>query len=149
MNFADCFALLDDASPDPGQARSRLYSDCQAVLRCDDVTCGPQLLADMQAALANGQFAVAVLAYELGGQLLHIPTKPGDTPLAQVLLFGQCDRLSPAEVEAWLAAHSAGDERPAGISDARANVDEAEFTRALNRIHEYIAAGFALRRASD
>ncbi|MCC6070272.1 aminodeoxychorismate synthase component I [Massilia sp. GCM10020059] len=139
MNHADCFALLDDASPDAGQARSRLYSDCKAVLRCDDAAGWPQLLADMQGALARGQYAVTLLAYELGGQLQRISGKAGNTPLAQVLLFGQCERLTPAQVEAWLAAHSATG--PAGISAVHPNVDEAAFTRALNRIHDYIAAG--------
>ncbi|NML60438.1 aminodeoxychorismate synthase component I [Massilia sp. RP-1-19] len=139
MNHADCFALLDDASPDAGQARSRLYSDCKAVLRCDDIATWPQLLADMQSALGRGQYAVTLLAYELGGQLQHIPGKTGDTPLAQVLLFGRCEHLTPAQVGEWLAAQA--DAGPAGISGVRANVDEAEFTRALNRIHDYIAAG--------
>ena len=139
MNLADCFALLDDASPDAGQARSRLYSDCQAVLRCDGIAGWPQLLADLQDALARGLYAVPLLAYELGGQLQRIAVKAGDTPLAQVLLFGQCQRLTPAEVAAWLATQADG--RPAGISAVRANVDQDEFTRALNRIHDYIAAG--------
>ena len=139
MNLADCFALLDDASPDAGQARSRLYSDCQAVLRCDGIESWPHLLADMQSFLARGLYAVPLLAYELGGQLQGIPIKAARTPLAQVLLFGQCQHLTPAEVAEWLAAQA--DARPAGISATRANVDEAEFTRALNRIHDYIAAG--------
>ena len=139
MNHADCFALLDDASPDAGQARSRLYSHCKAVLRCDDIATWPQLLADMQNGVARGQFAVALLAYELGGTLQHIPGKTGDTPLAQVLLFGECEHLTPAQVGEWLAARS--DAGPAGISAVRANVDDAEFTRALKRIHDYIAAG--------
>ena len=139
MNLADCFALLDDASPGAGQARSRLYSDCQAVLRCDDIATWPRLLAGMQSALARGLYAVPLLAYELGGHLQGIRLKARHTPLAQVLLFGRCQRLAPAEVAQWLATHD--DARPAGISATRANVDEAEFTRALNRIHDYIAAG--------
>ncbi|MBZ2206199.1 aminodeoxychorismate synthase component I [Massilia soli] len=139
MKLADCFALLDDASPDAGQARSRLYSDCQAVLRCDGIGGWPQLLADLQGALARGLYAVPLLAYELGGALQRIPVKAGDTPLAQVLLFAQCARLTPAEVAAWLATQA--DARPAGISAVRANVGQDEFTRALNRIHDYIAAG--------
>ena len=139
MNHADCFALLDDASPDAGQARSRLYSDCKAVLTCEDVAGWPKLLADMQDALVRGQYAVTLLAYELGGQLQRIPGKAAATPLAQVLLFGRCERLTPAQVEAWLAAQ--GDTGPAGISAVHPNVDEAAFTHALHRIHDYIAAG--------
>jgi len=142
MNSADCFALLDDASAaDPQHARSRLYTGHAGTLRCDDVAAWPQLLDEMQAALARGQYAVALLAYELGGRLLGIGTHASDGPLAQVLLFDRCEHLSPPEVAAWLDAHGAADQRPAGIAQVRANVDQAEFARALDRIHEYIAAG--------
>ncbi|MGZ8302832.1 MAG: aminodeoxychorismate synthase component I [Telluria sp.] len=145
MNHADCFALLDDASPDAspdaGQARSRLYSGCSAVLRCDDMAGWPALLAGMQAALARGQYAVTVLAYELGTHMLGIAARHAYAPLAQVLLFDRCEHLAQDEVAAWLAAQTAATDAPAGIAQVRANVDEAEFTRALNRIHGYIAAG--------
>jgi para-aminobenzoate synthetase/4-amino-4-deoxychorismate lyase len=49
--------------------------------------------------------------------------------------------LSQAEVASWLAACSAADPAPAGIADVRANVDQAQFTSAIGRIRDYIAAG--------
>ncbi len=142
MNAADCFALLDDASAaDPAMARSRLYTGLAGHLACDDARQWPQLLADMQQGLARGLHAVALLTYELGGHLLGIAAHAAPGPLAQVLLFERCEHLSAAQVAAWLAARAAGDDTAAGIGAVRANIGEGEFTAALARIHELIAAG--------
>jgi len=142
MNHSAIFALLDDASPDANPpARSRLYRDYAGMLACHTVEEWPALLARLRDALAAGLYAVPVLAYELGEQLLGIvPASAGDTPLAQVLLFRGYDSLSGEEVAAWLAQRSAAS-GPAGIADVRSNVDEAGFTRAIERIRNYIAAG--------
>jgi para-aminobenzoate synthetase/4-amino-4-deoxychorismate lyase len=56
-----------------------------------------------------------------------------------VLLFDGCELLDGEQVQAWLAR--APGEAPAGIAALRANVDEAAFTRAIDRIRDYIAAG--------
>ena len=140
MNVSECFALLDDASAaDPAHARSRLYCGHTDTLACTDAAGWPAVLAQMQAALRRGQFAVAALSYELGGHLLGIDAHPNLGPLAQVLLFERCEHLSPPEVAAWLAARTGAS--PSGIAGVHANVDQAEFTRALGAIHDYIEAG--------
>jgi para-aminobenzoate synthetase/4-amino-4-deoxychorismate lyase len=143
----DIFALLDDASPDASPpARSRLYRDYAGMLACHAVEEWPLLLARMQEALAAGLYAVPVLRYELGEQLLGIvpPAQANaqlhEAPMAQVLLFRGYDSLSNEEVQAWLAER-AGTNGPAGIADVRSNVDETTFTRAIGRIRDYIAAG--------
>jgi len=137
-----CFALLDDASgADPLHARSRLYGGYAGALTCSDVASWPQLLADMQAALERGLHAVPVLTYELGGHLFGIAAHPSAMPLAQVLLFSTCSHLSPPQVAAWLAEGARRDAEPAGIAAIDANVDQAAFTQALERIHAYIEAG--------
>ncbi|MBA5685866.1 aminodeoxychorismate synthase component I [Rugamonas apoptosis] len=139
----EVFALLDDASPDGStHARSRLYTGHCATLRCRDIAHWPALLEQMQTALARGQHAVALCTYELGEHLQGLSVAEAQpTPLAQVLLFDQCQLLSAPEVGEWLAARSFPIERPAGIAAVRANVDQAEFTAALDRIHAYIEAG--------
>ena len=146
MNNAECFALLDDASAaDPVHARSRLYSGHAGTLECVDAAGWPALLARMQQELARGRFAVPVLTYELGGHLLGIDAHPSPGPLAQVLLFEHCAHLSSEEVAAWLAERAAaGSEptaHPAGIAGVHANIDQAEFSRALGAIHAFIEAG--------
>ena len=138
----DCFALLDDAST-PG-AGSRLYTGLATVLQCAEGDAWPTLLEGLQGALNRGQYAVSVCSYELGAHLLAMPPRaagPDAPPLAQVLVFEHCTRLSQDEVLQWLAERTPAAETPAGIAGIRANVDQAEFTRSLNRIHDYIVAG--------
>ena len=138
----DCFALLDDASA-PG-AGSRLYTGLVEVLRCDKAGEWPALLEAMQAALARGQYAVSVCSYELGAHLLDMLPRAAVVnapPLAQILVFEHCQQLSQDEVAQWLADRAPSTDTPAGIASITANVGQAEFTRALGRIHDYIAAG--------
>ncbi|MES2016616.1 MAG: aminodeoxychorismate synthase component I [Pseudomonadota bacterium] len=140
MTSSACFALLDDAAAcDPQHARSRLYTGHAGTLACVDAGTWPRVLDEMQAALGRGLYAVPLLSYELGGHLLGIDAHAIDGPLAQVLLFDSCTHMSPPDVAAWLDAQA--DARPAGIAGVHANVDQAEFTRALGAIHDYIEAG--------
>ncbi|KAB8063291.1 aminodeoxychorismate synthase component I [Janthinobacterium violaceinigrum] len=139
---ADCFALLDDAST-PG-AGSRLYTGLAAVLQCTEGSGWPALLAGLQEALQRGQHAVSVCSYELGAHLLAMPPRAAGIdapPLAQVLVFEHCTPLSQDEVLQWLDQRAPATAAPSGVANIRANVDQAEFTRALHRIHDYIVAG--------
>jgi para-aminobenzoate synthetase/4-amino-4-deoxychorismate lyase len=141
---ATVFALLDDASPEGhAQARSRLYEGYAGVLSCQRVEDWPRLLDGVQDALARGLHAVPVLTYELGEQLLGIaPAREPHAPLAQVLLFERYTMLDADQVDAWLATSEEGQGGgPAGIGAVRANVDEATFAQAIERIRDYIAAG--------
>jgi len=141
MNSAAVFALLDDASPDgQAHAQSRLYTGHMGTLACHDAAGFDALLAQLEAALARGQYAVPVLSYELGAHLLGIPAKPLATPLAQVLLFERCERMTAQQAASWVATRAL-DTTPAGIGAIEANVDEAQFVDAINRIRAYIAAG--------
>jgi para-aminobenzoate synthetase/4-amino-4-deoxychorismate lyase len=139
MDTQEVFALLDDAGA-AGEARSRLYSRHAGTLRCEEASSWPLVLRDMQDALGRGLYAVPLLAYELGAQLHGLAAHPVDGPLAQVLLFEQCEHLEAAQVEAWIATRAARP-GPAGIGGIAANVDEAAFTEAIGRIRDYIAAG--------
>ena len=139
MHAGDVFALLDDARA-AGKARSRLYSGHAGTLRCEDAAGWPPLLEALQDALGRGLYAVPLLSYELGAHLDGLPAHLQDGPLAQVLLFTQCEHLNGAQVESWLASR-VPDGAPAGVAAIQANVDEAAFVAAIGRIRDYIAAG--------
>jgi para-aminobenzoate synthetase/4-amino-4-deoxychorismate lyase len=143
MDAGAIFALFDDASPEGrAQARSRLYRDHAGALTCHTVDDWPLLLARLQEALARGLHAVPVLTYELGEQLLGVSTHAHDEPLAQVLLFERYEVLDADQVAAWLDARATEEgQGPAGIAAVRPNVDQAAFTRAIDTIRDYIAAG--------
>ena len=134
----ECFALLDDASS-TGDARSRLYTGHVRTLRCDAVAGWPQLTADLQHALDSGLYAVPLFTYELGCALHGVPAHSLAGPLAQVLLFAHCRHLDSGAVAAWLEQRIDG--VPAGVAGVTASVDEAGFTRAIDRIRDYIRAG--------
>ena len=116
MNHADCFALLDDASPDAGPGalapvHAAARRSCAATTSPAGRSCWPTCRRRSRA----GLYAVPLLAYELGGAAARHPARTaGAAPLAQVLLFERCEHLAPHEVGAWLAAQApAATRRPA------------------------------------
>ncbi len=134
-----CFALLDDAA---AGGRSRLLTGHVRTLRCTAFDAWPALLHDMEEALAQGLYAVALCSYELGHHIAGIAPREAGVPLAQVLLFRQCEHLDGAAVAQWLARREPqGGAGVAGLAGIHANVTEAEFTAAIDRIRDYIAAG--------
>ena len=137
---ADCFALLDDCDATEADPRSRLHTGYLGVLRCDHASELPALLLQMQEALQQGRHAVGMFTYELGERLHGIEPQETAKPLAQVLLFERCERLTAAQVDAWLAQRDHA-EQPAGIAQVSASVSEEEFNAAIARIHAYIEAG--------
>lgn len=142
MNSRECFALLDDASnQDPAQSRSRLYTGHTATLHCSSIADWPHVLGEMQRALERGLHAVPLLTYELGAAMRGVPARELNGPLAHVLLFDRCELLNQKEVAQWLDARTTASASPAGIARVRANVEEDDFTAALDRVHQYIEAG--------
>ncbi|MBB3210818.1 para-aminobenzoate synthetase/4-amino-4-deoxychorismate lyase [Herbaspirillum sp. Sphag1AN] len=145
-----CFALLDDNSINDAGARlprSRLYTDYQRTLCCAEGSTFPDLLAQMQDALQQGLYAVVLLSYELGAAQQQIADWPASadvaaaTPLAEILLFGQCKLLNADDTADWLARQDAGSDHAAGIAHVRPDIDESRFTADIARIRAYIAAG--------
>lgn len=140
MTLPACYALLDDATAGGSEPRSRLYTGHLRTLCCRDSSGLPALLADMEAALRQGQHAVALLDYEIGAQMQGVAAREGQQPAVRILLFDRCERLSAQQAGDWLARH---DRLPgiAGIAAVEADTDEAAFNAAISRIHEYISAG--------
>lgn len=141
---SNCFALLDDCDASTVDARSRLYSSHVGTLVCQSADQLPAMFQQMQQALLQGQFAVSLFAYELGaamhGIVPHETTSDATAaPLAEVLLFHHCEKLSNEQVSAWLDQH--GSSFPAGIANVHPDITDEAFDNALVRIHDYIAAG--------
>lgn len=139
-----CFALLDDSDASTVDARSRLYSMHVGTLVCRSLDQLPAMLRQMQQALQQGQFAVSLFSYELGAAMHGIaphaaPSGAMTPPLAEILLFDRCEKLSAEQVSAWLAQYESPS--PAGIANVHPDIAEAAFDSALARIHDYIAAG--------
>ena len=143
-----CFALLDDCGSTPGQPTSRLHTGFVREHRCTDAAGLDGVWSRVDADLRLGLYAVLLADYEWGAKLLHAGQArlaADDASALRVLMFRDCERLSAAEVACWLAsqegAPDSGQPQPAGVMDLQPTIDEAEFTEAIARIHEAIAAG--------
>lgn len=147
----DCFALLDDSSATAADPGSRLHTGHVRTLACYRAQDFNPMLDQMQQALGAGLHAVGLFSYELGAQFQGMTTPAMTRPLAQVLLFERCERLSAAQVDAWLEARAAAsspslardapEAHCAGVAAVRAGTDAAAFFDAIARIHAYLDAG--------
>ncbi|MFZ6819046.1 aminodeoxychorismate synthase component I [Undibacterium sp. Ji22W] len=138
-----CFALLDDAQSEVAQ--SRFYSDLISTFSCNSDETWSAMWQQAEQALSDGYYVVAVLSYESGAQLHAITSRQknqqteASQSISQLLIFRECQQWSRQQVADWLAQECAGE--VAGIRQLRPNVDQAEFTQAINKIRAYIAAG--------
>ncbi len=142
---AGAFALLDDARTDADvdasvPRRSRLYVSPVGTLMHragDDVG---NFFAAIEAALASGHHAVGLFNFELGYGLQHLSSgQSAGTPLATVLLFARCERLTASEINAWITRRAAG--APHAVTQLHAALDEASFAAAVDAIHRQIESG--------
>tara|TARA_R110001599_G_scaffold64023_4_gene179353 strand:- start:30650 stop:32524 length:1875 start_codon:yes stop_codon:yes gene_type:complete len=138
-----CFALLDDSDAIAASAspQSRLYNAYLGKLCCTELAQLADFFMQLQQQLHDGKYAVTLFSYDLGVAMhdISLQADRGELPLAEALLFAQCDYLDAAAVGNWLAQQS--DKRPAGIADVAAQLDAAEFDAALTHIQNYIRAG--------
>lgn len=155
-----CFALLDDALSTT--ANSLLYTELCEILVCQDARQWRPFLHAVQATLQQAQqqqknlYAVALLAYETGAQLHAVADYAQAEVLAEapwtacpsrVLFFAQRQKMTAAQVSAWLNSQIAQSAQwqqgasIAGIANVRSTVDETSFTQAIHTIQNYIVAG--------
>ncbi|PRF68285.1 aminodeoxychorismate synthase, component I [Burkholderia multivorans] len=138
-NWSASFALLDDCDSTASARSSRLYSGFVRERVCTD----PARLDALDAALAqdlrDGLHAVVVGDYEFGRNLQR--AQPGHAPL-RFLLYARCERLSRAEVDAWLAAQDGADTPSiAGVAHVRKSVTRDAFGAAIAAVHDALRAG--------
>ncbi len=140
---AGAFVLLDDARPDDdGSAprRSRLYTAPVRTLALREGDDAGVFFDALDDSLMQGLHAVGLFSFELGYRLQRLSgAQPAATPLATVMLFEDCQRLAPAEVDAWIAQRAGG--APYAVTQLEAALDEARFSDAVAQIHRQIAAG--------
>lgn len=137
------FTLLDDSEANAALPSSRLYTDLQQELHCADAAQFPAMVAQLQAGLQRGWYGVAVLSYELGSALQGVANVGiMSRQPSRILLYQHCQQLTRDQVSAWLyqqiQLHGSD---IAGVANLRSSVSEHDFSHAINRIRDYIAAG--------
>ena len=134
------FTLLDDSDATASHPSSRLYTELQQELICADAAQFPLVAGQLQSALQQGLYGVVALTYELGVALQGLDTSVLSSQPSRILLYKHCQQLSREQVSDWLQQQTNTDEI-AGVAALRSSVDEGEFTQAIERIQNYIAAG--------
>lgn len=139
------FALLDDRAASAALPTSRLYTGFVREHRCIDPAMLDAQWHAVDADLAAGLHAVLWIDYEWGAKLVgagRAKLGPNDASALRVLMFGAVQRLSDAQASAWLETlDPAPADEPCGVMDVASSVERAEFTAAIDRIHQAIAAG--------
>lgn len=136
-------ALLDDRDASEANPTSRLYTGFLHQHRCIDPATLEATWAAVEADQRAGRHALLLADYEWGARLLkagHERLGADAQGALRVLVFERCEKLSREAATRWLAAQPDGD-GPAGTMDLRASVGQAQFTAAIAKIHEAIAAG--------
>jgi len=136
-------ALLDDRDASASNPTSRLYTGFVREHRNDDPAGLDATWAAVEADQRAGLHALLLADYEWGARLLkagHERLTPDAHGALRVLMFARCEKLSREAATRWLDSQPEGD-GPAGTLDLRASVGRDEFTEAIARIHEAIAAG--------
>ena len=136
-------ALLDDRDATASNPTSRLYTGFLREHRCNDPARLDEAWAAVEADQRAGHHALLLADYEWGARLLkagHEWLAPDAQGALRVLVFERCEKLSREAATRWLQSHSEG-EGVAGTTNLRASVDRTQFTAAIARIHEAIAAG--------
>lgn len=140
----EVFALLDDSSATRAQPSSRLYRGFEREHRCTGPAELDAIWLRVERDQRAGLHALLLADYEWGAKLLkagHDRLGPSDASALRVLMFRELSRLSATEVGDWLVGSDTRRCVATGVLNLAPSVDRSEFTRAIARIHEAIAAG--------
>lgn len=134
------FVLLDDARTD-GAAWARLFVDPIEVLTAASAADVPELLAELEAAVARGLHVAGFLAYEAGKGLGTawrgaVDGVVGAMPLGWFGLFTGVQRIDSDHVADLLS-----DPASAWIGCVTPRIDRADYVAAVEAVLAYIRAG--------
>ncbi len=134
--------LLDDVESSREQPTSRLYQHVQQEWCANRFNELDTCFDGIETALSQGQYVVALFAYELGYYWQGIECKhPEPLPLLRAWSFTEVSKLSKEAVDVFLHDRLAIEETPSGILNRRDSINHARFTEDIRRIQAWIAAG--------
>ncbi|BEI33649.1 chorismate-binding protein [Polynucleobacter sp. HIN5] len=134
--------LLDDVESSREQPTSRLYQYVQHEWCANRFHELDACFDGIETALGQGQYVVALFAYELGYYWQGITCKhPEPLPLLRAWSFAEVSKLSKEAVDAFLHERLAIESTPSGILNRHDSINQARFTEDIGRIQAWIAAG--------
>ncbi len=145
--------FLDDSQSTASKPSSRLYENALQswsikAHHSEDLTsiAIERCLEEIMLALRDGQFVVAVFAYELGNLFQQLPYRVSQHPLIQAWSFSSYQILSKDQADDFISIqldHQDQLTRSAGVVDLHESLNEEQFEADIERIQEYIRSGDA------
>lgn len=134
--------LLDDVESSREQPTSRLYQQVQKKWSANRFSEVQACFDGIESALQQGEYVVALFAYELGYQLQGIPCKHAEPlPLLRAWSFIGLTKYSKDAVDALLQECLKTDQSPSGILDLHHSIRRERFIEDIAQIHQWIEAG--------
>lgn len=147
--------LLDDAQSTSAQPSSRLYEN--ALQRwaiyptpkpSETIAAIDQCLIDIQQALAQGEFVIAIFAYELGHYIHKIERGIDQEKKAHSLMqawsFKSYESFSKQDVDAYLKNsidNLESESQSAGVANLQFSINQEQFSSDIQTIQDYIRNG--------
>lgn len=130
--------LLDSARPDAENQWSWCFTAPERVLTAATAAEVQDLIGELQAVTARGQYVAGYLAYEAGYSFvdLDLPEQV-EEPLAWFGVYDAPHRLAPADVEMGLNALEA----ETAVRNVQLDVSKGEYTDAIDNIRRHIGRG--------
>lgn len=134
--------LLDDVESSREKPTSRLYQQVQHQWRANRFSELDACFNGIESALRQGQYVVALFAYELGYYWQGINCKhPEPLPLLRAWSFTEVTKLSKQDVDALLHERLSVDQSPSGILNRHNSIDQNRFVQDIDHIQAWIEAG--------
>ncbi len=134
--------LLDDVESSREQPTSRLYQHVQQKWCANRFNELDTCFDGIETALRQGQYVVALFAYELGYYWQGIECKhPEPLPLLRAWSFAEVSKLSKEAVDAFLHERLAAEPSFSGILNRHDSINQVRFAEDIGRIQAWIATG--------
>ena len=134
--------LLDDVESSREQPSSRLYQHIKQRWQANHVSELASCFSGIESALAQGDYVVALFAYELGYYFQNIPCKyPEPLPLVRAWSFGDVSKHSKEDIDQLLKDLLRSQDPVAGVLDLKDSIDASRFAKDIQSIQEWIRTG--------
>ncbi|MFM6922679.1 MAG: hypothetical protein ACKOXZ_08270, partial [Polynucleobacter victoriensis] len=138
---SSCTILLDDAHSQDSNPTSRLYQEPQQTIVARNASELDAAFAKIELALRQKKYVVTCLSYELGEHLIGITPNISPTPWVQAWAFDSVQRLSSAEVQAWLSQPTSSESKAPKVENCLPSTNSQAFEKSINTIKSLIESG--------
>ena len=137
--------ILDDFESSEKDLRSRVYESPSLYVEVNKVSDLPDFFDLLELEKANGKYIVLALAYELGYELLRVPSsKPVEFPLIQAWFYEEVKKYSKEDLDQLIAIRVdqlASDQKHPALYNFDKRISKQEYFRKIDQIKDLISDG--------